>query len=208
MNFIDKKLITAALVALLGGCAGMSEEECMVADWHALGFEDGAAGAQVAQLSRRRQACADYGVRPDTEAYRAGRSEGLRLYCTEQRGYRSGRAGQTYTGVCPANLEGPFLNAYQAGRDLYLAQHAVDEVAAAIHDHEVEREQLADDITDKSARLISDEATRDERITLLADIARMKKRQGELGTELDDLHQELALRQADYQNVEMNSPYR
>jgi len=202
------KIMIAALAVLLGGCASMSEEECMVADWHALGFEDGAAGAQIAQLSRRRQACAEYSVRPDTEAYRAGRSEGLRLYCTEQRGFRSGRAGQNYSGVCPTELEGPFLSAYQVGRDIFMAQHAVDEVATAINSREEEREQLLDDITDKSARLVSDEATRDERVELLADIARMKQRHGEIDVELDNLHQELALRQAEYNQVEVNSPYR
>lgn len=208
MNWIDKKLTVAAMAVLISSCASMSKEECLVADWHALGYEDGAAGQQVSQLSRRRQACAEHGIRPDTEAYRAGRDEGLRLYCTEQRGFRVGRAGQNYSGVCPADLEGLFLNAYQAGRDIYQAQRAVNEVASAIHERETEREQLLDDITDMSARLISDEATREERVTLLADIARMKERHGELGAELDELNRELALREAEYQGVQMNSPYR
>lgn len=124
MNKIHRKMAIVALVLLTGGCASMSEEECLVADWRALGYEDGAAGRTVAQLGERRQACAEYGVRPDTGAYRAGRSEGLRLYCTEQRGFRLGRSGRTYNGVCPAGLEAPFLHAYQAGRDIYRAQAA------------------------------------------------------------------------------------
>ena len=208
MKSIDKKLAIAALAVLVSSCASMSEEECMVADWHALGFEDGAAGQQIAQLSRRRQACAEHGVRPDTEAYRAGRSEGLRLYCTEQRGYRLGRAGGGYSGVCPANLEEQFMPAYQAGRDIFLAQQAVNQVANAIEKSHAEREHLLDDITGMSAELIDDETTVEERITLLADIKRAQKRRGALKAEIRDLEQELSLREAEFHQVELSSPYR
>lgn len=204
---IKKKIVMAALAILIGGCAGMSEEECLVADWHAIGYEDGAAGRQVAQLGKRRQACAEYGVQPNTTAYRAGRTEGLELYCTEQRGFRLGRAGQNYNGVCPADLEGLFLHAYQAGHELYSAQRAVNQVAGAISDREAEREHILDDITEMSARLISDEATREERVTLLADIARLQDRHSELGVEIDGLAHELVMREAEYQDVQLRSPY-
>lgn len=202
-----KKIAVAGLVLLVGGCASMSEEECLVADWHALGYEDGAAGQPVAQLGERRQACAEYGVRPNTDAYRAGRSEGLRLYCTDQRGFRLGRSGRTYNGVCPADLEPPFLHAYEAGRDIYRAQAAVDEISRAIRDRAREREHLLDDITDMSARLVSDEATRDERVELLADIARLKDRHSELGVEIEDLEYELSMREAEYREVQLRSAY-
>jgi len=196
-----------AMILLAGGCATMSEEECLTADWRAIGYEDGAAGLQVAQLGRRRQACADHGVRPDTVAYRAGRDEGLELYCTEQRGFRLGRAGSGYNGVCPADLEGLFLRGHQAGREIYLARSAVNQVAGAIGDRQQEREHILDDITDMSARLVSDEATKEERIVLLADIARLKDRHSELGVEIEDLQYELGLREAEYQEVQARSPY-
>ncbi len=78
-RMIPRAALAPAVVMLMlaSGCATMSEEECLVADWHAIGYEDGAAGLQVAQLGKRREACAEYGVRPDTAAYRAGRDEGL-----------------------------------------------------------------------------------------------------------------------------------
>ncbi len=203
------RITFASLLALwLGGCATMSEEECLVADWHGIGFEDGAAGQPVAQLGRRREACAEHGVQPDTSAYRAGRNEGLEHYCTEMRGFRLGRAGGNYNGVCPADLEGLFLHAYEAGREIYVARSAVNSVAGAIGDRAEEREHILDDITGMSARLISDEATREERITLLADIARLKERHTELGIEIEDLEHELALREAEYQEVQRRSPYR
>ncbi len=213
MNLKSKKIPFLALIPMIAmlllasGCATMSEEECLTADWHSIGYEDGAAGLQIAQLSKRREACADHGVRPDTAAYRAGRDEGLLLYCTEHRGFRLGNAGGSYSGVCPADLEGLFLRGHQAGRELYLARSAVNQVAGAIGDREQEREHILDDITDMSARLISDESTKEERVTLLADIARLKGRHTELGIEIEDLEHELALREAEYQEVQARSPY-
>ncbi|MFC6632728.1 DUF2799 domain-containing protein [Microbulbifer taiwanensis] len=204
---IKPATLAIATVLLASGCATMSEEECMVADWHAIGYEDGAAGLQLGQLSKRREACADYGVRPDAAAYRAGREEGLALYCTEHRGFRLGRAGGSYNGACPADLEGLFLHGYQAGREVYLAWSAMNQVSGAINDRVSEREHILDDITDMSARLISDEATKEERITLLADIARLKGRHTELGVEIDDLEHELAMREAEYQDVQTRAPY-
>ena len=207
MNTPTRFLAVATLVILVGGCATMSEEECLTADWHAIGYEDGAAGQPVATLGKRRQACADHGVQPNTTAYRAGRDEGLELYCTEMKGYRIGRAGGGYGGVCPADLEGLFLRGYEGGRELYLAQRAVNQVASAIDSAHQEREHLLDDITELSARLVSDEATREERVELLADIARLKTRHTELGTEIEDLEYELAAQQAVYQDVQLRSPY-
>lgn len=207
MKLRTTMILLAALVLLASGCATMSEEECLVADWHAIGYEDGAAGLQVAQLGKRREACADYGVRPDATAYRAGRDEGLQLYCTEHRGFRLGRAGGGYNGVCPADREGLFLHGYEAGREVYLVWSAMNQVSKAINDRAQEREHILDDITEMSARLISDESTKEERITLLADIARLKGRHTELGMELDDLEHELAMREADYQEVQARAPY-
>jgi hypothetical protein len=199
-------LVLAAL--LLGGCATMSEEECVTADWHTIGYEDGAAGQTVAMLGKRRQACADHGVQPNANAYRAGRDEGLELYCTEMRGYRIGRAGGTYGGVCPQDLEGLFLVGYESGRELYQAQRAVNEVTSAIQSAHNEREHILDDITEMSAHLVSDEATKEERIELLADIARLKTRHTELGHEIEDMEHELVLREAAFHEVEMRTPYK
>ncbi len=80
-------------------------------------------------------------------------------------------------------------------------------MAGAIGERIEEREHILDDITAMSARLISDESTKEERITLLADIARLKGRHTELGVEIEDLEHELAMREAEYQEVQARSPY-
>ena len=69
-------MISALLV--LSGCASMSAEECLTADWQAIGYEDGARGAPVSAVTPRRQACAKTaGVQVDMTAYMTGRDMGL-----------------------------------------------------------------------------------------------------------------------------------
>ncbi|GAB2899491.1 hypothetical protein GCM10027180_31870 [Microbulbifer echini] len=195
------------LILLSAGCATMSEDECHMADWQALGYEDGAQGRGLDYMGKRRESCAKYAIQLNASAYRGGRDEGLVLFCTELRGFSEGRAGENYNGVCPADLEGLFLRGYETGRDLFTAQSAVQELEAAIHDRELEREHLLDDMTEIGALLVADEATREERVTLLADITRLKLRHSELGHEIEDLRFELGQRHMEYQDLVARSPY-
>ncbi|WP_226643100.1 DUF2799 domain-containing protein [Microbulbifer variabilis] len=205
LRFGTLSLIT--LILLSAGCATMSEDECHMADWQALGYEDGAEGRELSYMGKRRESCAKYGVQLNASTYRIGRDEGLELFCTELRGFSEGRSGENYAGVCPAGLEGLFLKGYGTGRDLFVAKSAVEEIEAAIHDRELEREHLLDDMTELGALLVGDEATRDERVTMLADIARFKVRHTELELEIDDLRFELTQRRMEYQHLLASSPY-
>jgi len=123
-------LLAAALV--LGGCASMDRAQCVNANWYAIGMEDGAQGRPLQRLGEHRRACAEHGVQPDAERYAAGRNEGLKSYCTYDRGFRTGRAGSAYNGVCPEPAARDFLAGYQHGRELYGLQKRLDEVNADI----------------------------------------------------------------------------
>ena len=126
---------TAALLAaafLLGGCASMDKPQCVNANWYAIGMEDGAQGRALQRLGDHRRACAEHGVQPDAERYAAGRNEGLKSYCTYDRGLRTGRAGNAYNGVCPEPAARDFLAGYQHGREVYGLQRRLDEVNADI----------------------------------------------------------------------------
>ncbi|WP_444896257.1 DUF2799 domain-containing protein [Microbulbifer sp. SSSA005] len=185
----------------------MSEDECYVADWQAIGYEDGAAGRDLSYLGRRRESCAKYGVTVNTNAYRGGRGEGLELFCTELRGFDQGRSGNHYNGVCPADLEGLFLRGYNSGQDIFLAKSAVEEIVSAIHNLELEREHILDDMTEIGAMLVDEAIDNSERVTLIADVARLKVRHSELGMEIADLQYELMQREAEYQQALARSPY-
>src|SRR5699024_3594474 len=113
-NFI--LIIAIPVVAAVTGCATMSEGECWTADWYQVGRSDGADGYTRARLYDHRQACTQYGIRPDASAYFAGRQLGLKRYCTPRNGFHAGRSGKPYRDVCPAPLEPAFLDVYREGR--------------------------------------------------------------------------------------------
>jgi hypothetical protein len=123
-------LLAAAL--LLAGCATMDKNQCRNADWYAIGLEDGGQGRTLDRLGERRRACAEHGVQPDGERYAAGRNEGLKSFCTYDRGYGLGRAGKAYYGVCPEPSATNFVAGYRSGKELYDLGKRLDAVNADI----------------------------------------------------------------------------
>ena len=112
-------LIAFSLALIAAGCASLDKDECRTADWRAIGLEDGVQGRTLDRLGDHRKACAKHGVTPDTDRYIAGRTEGLATYCTPDNGYRVGRTGETYRGVCPELSIPAFAAAYNRGHELY-----------------------------------------------------------------------------------------
>lgn len=109
----------AAFPALLAGCAGgMTTAECAGADWSALGFEDGRAGAAAEIFDKRREDCAGAGP-VDADAYELARIAGLKTYCTAEGGFAAGRKGDEYDDVCPAEAENVFVASFAQGRKLF-----------------------------------------------------------------------------------------
>ena len=108
-----------AFLAIFVGCATLSKNECLQADWLELGRKDGSLGQPRSLFQNHYEACLDHNVNADSEAYYSGREEGLKSYCTEQSGFEQGSAGNSYKHVCPAALEPDFLAGYEKGRELY-----------------------------------------------------------------------------------------
>lgn len=95
-------LVFLALILLVAtGCASMSKDECLLADWQSIGYEDGAAGRNASYLGEHRRACAKHGVVPNSAAYSAGHRDGLRTYCNYSRGHDDAIGGYSPLQVCP-----------------------------------------------------------------------------------------------------------
>ena len=107
------------ILLLLAGCATLNKEECLNADWYSIGYVDGARGYPASKIGEHRQACAEYSVKPEFDQYDKGRIAGLVEYCNPRNGYWLGTKGALYSGVCPKNLKGPFIAAYQHGKNVY-----------------------------------------------------------------------------------------
>lgn len=194
----------ALVVCGLGGCASMSSDECVTGDWQAIGYEDGARGYTTAQLGERRKACAKHGVTPDFAAYQAGREQGLAEYCTPGRGFDVGSRGGRYNGVCSANLEADFLDAYNAGYHLYTLQSNVNRANSAIRSRENELERVEDEMRDKEAALISPETTTEERVLLLVDLKDLSEKIGQLEAEIQDLYEQRARHQVELEHYQVS----
>lgn len=194
-------MLSATLVAM-GGCASMSAEECMVSDWHTIGYEDGASGYTADRIGHHRKACAKHGVAPDFAAYRAGREDGLREFCQPSRGFSLGAGGGRYYGVCASDQEPHFLDAYRSGQQLYTLRSHVQGANNAIHSREAELERVEKQIRDAEIALISPDTTTEARIVLLADLKRLSEETGRLEAEIIDLVAERQDLQRDLESYE------
>ena len=119
MNNQWARIPVVLLVASLSGCASMSSDECTNSNWRAVGYEDGSRGYTSDRFSNHRKACAKHGVTADFQAYQDGRNQGLVEFCQPGRGFNVGASGGRYNGVCAADLEPRFLEAYRIGYQLY-----------------------------------------------------------------------------------------
>ena len=70
---------TALACLVVASCATLNENQCLYADWYAIGEVDGNKGYTMDRLGRHSKACADVAVVPDREAYAAGREKGERF---------------------------------------------------------------------------------------------------------------------------------
>jgi hypothetical protein len=196
MRILSGPAIVVA-VLMLTGCAGMSEQACLATDWLSVGFEDGVNGRSVGSIASYRQSCSRHGVTPDLEQYRAGHSEGVETYCRVGNGFEVGRRGSRYAGVCPADLEPGFLEAYAEGRELYELEAALRSVENQIAARHRRTEELSREIAAAGAAIIADETPTERRAELLLNIAAMAEEQGTLGEEIQALEAERALRESD-----------
>lgn len=118
----------AAAAVFVSGCASMSEQECLSANWLDQGFRDGRNGQPLRRFEEHRQACAKVGVRPDQRLYLQGREQGIVHYCTPENAFEEGRLGRQYRNACPAHLEHGFLLAYEQGKLVYDAEQRIEKL--------------------------------------------------------------------------------
>jgi len=210
MNISRAGILSLVSVLGLSGCATMSADECVTSDWHAIGYEDGARGYTADQLGNRRKACAKHGITPDFAAYQAGREQGLRQYCQPSRAFNLGAGGARYNGVCPADMEADFVDAFNSGHQLYTLRSRVNGATNQINAKERELDKVNDQIRDAEAKLISSETTIEDRVLLLADLKKRSERTGELEAEIAQLIEERAIYEqqlASYQAMLANSGF-
>lgn len=139
------------VLALLAGCATLSEQQCHSVDWWQLGQSDALAGAGPDHVFRHREACERHGVVPDQPQWLQGHAQGLPAFCTGPQGYRHGSRNGDYHGQCPPDLEPAFLAGLHLGQELHETDQRIAE-----QDREIERlrrAMRAEDATETSRRI-------------------------------------------------------
>ena len=193
-----KALVAAGLIAgmaALAGCSSMNANECLATDWRTVGYEDGVSGYSGDRVGQYRKACSKHGVTPNLADYQHGREQGLREFCKPLNGFRTGSRGRGYNGVCPAELDGPFLEAYESGRQLYNLRSRVNSVANQISSMKAESEQIDAELVSVANRILNPSLTTQQRAQLLVDTKHMAERKGEIKARLPQLENDLLMYQ-------------
>lgn len=165
-----RSLVVVAVVAgalTTVGCATLSKEQCLSGNWGAVGYDDGMDGRPMSRLDDHAKACAKVGVTPDPVPYFAARADGLKRYCTEPNGFRVGREGKRYAGVCPPPVEAEFLGGYADGERVYRATQRLDSARSDLSSADSradKRARQADGVEDELRNpKLTDEQTRELR---------------------------------------------
>lgn len=143
----------AGLALLQAGCATMSQDECLAGDWGLVGYQDGSNGYPPSYMDKHAKACAAHGVRPDAAIYMAARERGLYEYCTPPRGFREGRMGRKYFGVCPPQAVSGFLAGYDDGLRVHAAEEHRDEIRRDVRRFEQRMDDIEDELDEIADRL-------------------------------------------------------
>lgn len=163
-----------AAAALINGCATLSEAECVAGDWYGVGRADGAQGRSYDRLGEHIEACQAHGVTPDHVLYEQGRQQGLLSFCTPQSGFRRGRTGGGYGGVCPADLEPDFLAGYSDGRMVHAAQSAYDTAYSDQSRYLQQARDIESQIRSEEASLDVEALSDDQRRTIRGRIRQLR----------------------------------
>ena len=131
-------------------------------------------------MGQYRKACTKHGIFPDLTGIpgrpRAGTT---RVLQTAERISR-GAHGRGYNGVCPTELDGPFLEAYESGRQLYNLRARVNNAANQINSMRAESDRIDADLVSVGTQMMNSSLTKEQRAQLLIDTKHMAERKGEI----------------------------
>ena len=103
---------------LLNGCAMMSKNECLSANWEFIGQQDGISGAgSLAQ--KRTTVCAKHNVVMDRALYAEGYKKGVRTYCSPEAVFEYALHGKGDYKSCPLEMHNILRPYYIVANNYY-----------------------------------------------------------------------------------------
>jgi hypothetical protein len=187
-------------LGMLAGCAsdGMSQAECRLADWHAIGYEDGSQGRGPGAIGQHRAACAEHGVAMELEPYLAGHREGLESYCHPRNGSALGERGYRYEGICPEELEEAFVAAYEDARGLYVRRSRLAGLRRSLVANQARAERVELLLVEKTAEVLKPMLAPSRRATLAVELKQLGQERAQLEDVIHGLEHDCDEAQAEY----------
>ncbi|WP_271273660.1 DUF2799 domain-containing protein [Aliamphritea hakodatensis] len=118
-------VLLLVMTLLLSACASLNKQQCLDGQWQDIGYADAMKGLTTARYDEHREACFDYGVSPDFDAYSAGHQAGVPDFCTAESGFKAGRRGYDYQGFCTDYDEQAFLDGHAEGLEIYRIERQI-----------------------------------------------------------------------------------
>ncbi|MEJ0060341.1 MAG: DUF2799 domain-containing protein [Terricaulis sp.] len=175
--------VLAAAVIGISGCETMSAEECAVADWRTLGFND-AAQSGADRLTDRSESCAEKGLLADANAYRSGFNDGMYEFCQPPRGFQFARRGGSFNGYCPAELDQPFRRAFSDGARVYSAEQALASARSEVSRLESRRNEIDDDIGSHERTIANPETTEERRQQMRRELEGLRRERRDVNDDI------------------------
>ena len=193
---------------LLGACStGMGKDECVVADWRMIGYEDGLHGFAADRIGAHRIACAKHQVTPNLAAYTEGRERGLAEYCQPKNGFSVGLHGAGYANVCPGPSEPAFVHGYRAGRQIFDARTELRNTQARLRSARDGIVHTDSAMVSVTSELVLPNVPTDRRAFLATELVRLTQERTELAARIDYLTQRTQQLAVNVQELERQSPY-
>ena len=115
MNSLTRAALIVVSALLINGCASMNKDQCQLANWQALGFQQGNQGKSMARFNTYQQDCAKHQIKADFNAFKTGHEQGLQTYCNFDQGLNTGKQGKDYNAVCPRSQFPTYEEGYRSG---------------------------------------------------------------------------------------------
>lgn len=191
----------------IGCSSGMGKDQCAVADWTMIGYEDGLHGFAADRIGVHRVACAQYQVTPNLAAYTEGRKRGLIEYCQPKNGFRVGLYGSGYANVCSGPSEPAFVDSYKYGRQIHDTRTELRTTQSRLRGARDGLAQTDAAMASVTTELVLPAVPTDRRVFLATELVRLTQARSDLVARIGDLtlrSQQLAV---NVQELERQSPY-
>ena len=171
-------IVLTIFIGLFLGCASsLTKNECLEADWYEIGRVDGINGEPRSKFQEHAEVCTRYDVHVGREAYYRGRDQGLKIYCTKDRGFNLGILGKKYNPTCPKDMQQKFHDGYIRGKEIYTSELKISQLK--------QRKQILEgQIEIKNRELHSSDLSNEERIRIKTDIQILTKEYREIVSDL------------------------